>query len=267
MLSRYAPLCSYRTLNSLQLFGLVQCLQQAAFVRSCSVKPSRDDHLVSSVLGSEKELESLEKLFRERVNSADLSTNEDNLTYCLKIVDIWLQKSLLEKADWGIQLIEDSAFKFGLPYNVQVLQYLATLRFKQRRFQDSVDTLHRIKAIGLEHPGTIINLGIVYSAMENYDNAAFYFEKAAVMRSSGSSLGKGSCSNDLGARSGLEDLLAMYSPDRYHFQNAQSPTKVNKKVIDSGCDNVLKQVRDRDAAERRYREAYDAMGKAVDCNQ
>jgi len=265
MLSRYAPMCSYRTLNSLQLFGLVQCLQQAAFVRSCSIKSSRDDHLLSSVVSSEKELETLEKLFRERVNCADLSTNEDNLTWCLNMVDVWLQNSHIEKADWAIQIIEDSAFKFGLPYNAQVLQYLATLRFKQRRFQDSVDTLHRIKAIGLEHPGTLINLGIVYSAMENYDNAAFYYEKAAVIRSSISNPGTHSSHKDLVERLSLEDLRPMYSPDRYHFQNPQSKTKGNKEVIDSNSDTVLKQVRDRDNAERRYREAYDALEKAVDC--
>jgi len=265
MLSRYGPMGYHRSSNSLQLSGLVHCLKQVAFSRFCSVKHPEDDHAPSSILRGQKWVETLEELFKERVNCNDLSTNEDNLAYCLELVDIWLKNSLLEKVDWAIQLIEDPAFKFGLPYNVQVLQYLATLRFKQSRFQDSANTLNRIKAIGLEHPCTFINLGIVYSAMKNYDQAAFSFEKAAAMRSSGSNSGPFKSPNELVQISDTEDLLPMYSPDRYHFLNEKRTTHGNVKVSELRRDIVLKQVRDRDDTERRYKEAYNVLGAAVDC--
>jgi len=264
ILSRYTLTGYYRSSNSLQLYGLVQCLRQVAFVRFCSAKRPGDDRPPSSVLSGEKWAETLEGLFEERVNCNDLGSNEDNLAYCLELVDIWLQNSVLEKADWAIKLIEDHAFKFGLPYNVQLLQYLAKLRFKQSRFQDSANTLHRIKAIGLEHPGTFINLGIVYSAMENYDQAAFSFEKAAAMRNLGSNSGPFKSPNDLLKKSDLEDLLPMYSPDRYHFQISKKIEYGNQKVRDPRSDVILRQVRDRDETERKYREAYNVLGRAVD---
>jgi len=264
VLSRYTLLGYYRSSSSLQLCGLVQCFKQVAFVRFSSARRPVDDRPLPSVLSGEKQSETLEGLFEERVKCDDLGSNEDNLAYCLELVDIWLQNSVLEKADWAIQLIEDHALKFGLPYNVQVLQYLAKLRFKQSRFQDSANTLHRIKAIGLEHPGTFINLGIVYSAMENYDQAAFSFEKAATMRNLGSNSGPFKRPNDLHKKSDLEDLLPMYSPDRYHFHISKKIEHGNQKVCDPRRDVVLRQVRDQDETERRYREAYNMMGRAVD---
>jgi len=254
----------YRSSSSQHLCGLVQCLKHVAFVRFSSAKRPGEDRPPLSVLSGQNKAETLEGLFEEKVNGNDLDSNEDNLAYCLELVDIWLQNSFLEKADWAIQLIEDHAFKFGLPYNVQVLQYLAKLRFKQSRFQDSANTLHRIKAIGLEHPGTLINLGIVYSAMENYDQAAFSFEKAAAMRNLGSNSGPSKRPNDVHKKSDLEDLLPMYSPDRYHFQISKKIEHGNQKACDPKKDVVLRQVRDRDETKRRYREAYDVLGRAVD---
>jgi len=93
MLSRYAPICCYRSSNSLQLFGFAKCLQQITLIRLYSANITR------SGLSAEKELGALEKLFQERVNNADLCTNEENLAYCLELVDIWLQNSLLDKAE------------------------------------------------------------------------------------------------------------------------------------------------------------------------
>jgi len=145
-----------------------------------------------------------------------------------------------------------------------VQQLLARLRFKQSRFQDSADTLHRIKAIGIEHPCILSNLGIVYSAMENYDSAAFYFGQADFTRSKGPYDGICKCPKDLVKRSDSRDLLPLYSPDRYHFQTAQSIAQDDKKASGSASGTVLKQVRDRDITERRYRKVYDLLGSSVE---
>jgi len=264
MLSRCASICYYRSTNSLQLFGLAKCLKKLPLVKFYTVKIFLDDKLPEIVLSGEKDLGTLEQLFQERVNSADLGNDVENLVYCLELVDIWLQNSLLDKADWAIQLIEDSAFKYGLPYNVQLLQLLARLRFKQSRFQDSADALHRLKAIGLEHPCTLSNLGIVYSAMENYDRAAFYFDQVDLKRISGKYNGTCKCQTNLVTNSETGDLTPLYSPDRYHFQTTQSVTQEDKKVSSSSCGKVLKQVRDRNNTEMRYRKAYDLLGASVD---
>jgi len=262
MLSRYAPICYYRSSNSLQHFGFAKCLQQLPLVKFYTIRTSLENEFQDIVLSEEKDLGTLEELFQERVDSADLGNDEENLIYCLELVDIWLQNSLLDKADWAIRQIEDSAFKYGLPYNVQLLQFLARLRFKQSRFQDSADTLHRIKALGLEHPCTLSNLGIVYSAMENYDRAAFYFDQVDLKRIFGDGTCK--CQTHLVKKSDLRDLLPLHSPDRYHFQTPQSVTQEHRKVSCSSSGTVLKQVRDRDNTERRYKKAYDLLEASVD---
>lgn len=271
MLSRCGPICCHRSAYSLKLFGLHHWLQQVTLVRFSSDNSSWEDNLVRPVPSTEKELCTLEKIFQERVNSADLSTDETNLAYCLELVEIWLQNSLLEKADWAIQIIEDPAFRFGLPFNVHVLHLLARLRFKQERFQDCADALHRIKAFGLEHPSTYSNLGIVYSAMENYDRASFYFDRAAfyfdesdVGESSRSYCVKCKSPELLNQKPDIQDLRPLYSPDRYYFQSAESATQMNNKISGSTGGSVLKQVRNREVAERRYRKAYDLLGAPVD---
>lgn len=97
----------------------------------------------------------------------------------LDLAVAYIKNYALDKADALYQAIESHCMQRGLPWDVKVLQDMATLRCKQMRQQDAAVLLEEVAARTPPHTATLRNLGTVYNQLGQFEKARGYFEAAA----------------------------------------------------------------------------------------
>lgn len=265
MLSRYGSHC-HQLSSKLRWF--FPYWRQASVGRKWCSTLTLDDLKAEEFNEGEAEnlrrLGDFEKQAEKKMSVADLHENEEGLSWCLEIASGYVKNYSLDKADSALKLALGPSLKLGIPYNIMALQSLATLRFKQHRFQDCADALHQVEDIGIEHPATYVNLGTAYNAMRRYDRAAYYFEKSILLKDGimdgDDKWNMGLVKKNLGQFDEAQPLLE--EALEFHYQTTPDDKVMIAKVHDS-CGSLYKDMKDHDLAESHYKKAYELFKGAL----